>query len=127
MSLNWDATEVLDWKELHSDETEQMTTQACVFTCMYIGMGVITPANWQEWFIRANIWERCFGSYLREGSKDKGWVPVFITVADVIRRIGLRTNAQTYSTTQFKSKIFDILQGKAIDEMQQEDVKWLIS
>lgn len=110
MSLNWSIEDVKDWEEIkicHNPEgsnddltreqlVESIITQAIVFRTMAVGIGHITEENADEFYVRSKMWERLNGSTVRLAGEDYS-----ITLKDILRRVGLRTNASRFTDAQF--------------------------
>ena len=77
MSLNWDITRVKgDPKEWTPEQND--STTVIIWATMVIGMGEITEANAQDFWLRLDMYPKVTG----------GWTPA-VTPADVRRLIGL--------------------------------------
>ena len=72
---------------------------------MTIGMHEITDKNWEQFYNRVYAWERIVGCSLYKGNT-KTLIPYYITKDDIKRMIGLRTNASTMTSTQFKKHLW---------------------
>lgn len=117
MALTWDVTDVL--KRDRSDEGWVMT-QGLIFTTMSVGINEITKDNVGEFFARTQMVERVDG---RTCVQDSEGNPVFTTLADVVRHIGLRTNASPLTRAQFLrsfSRRLDYEANKAQKEAGEE-------
>lgn len=97
MALNWNITKVRDWNDLTGEPLEASITDALVWGCMFVGIATITEANAGEFYARYNLIQRHDGGML---TKDDG-TPFYIKPEHVTRRIGLSTNAQNWTRSQF--------------------------
>lgn len=103
MSLNWNLTAIPNHKELWMEAGKNKrgkpeyklkpATEAMIWMCIAIDIGEITQKNWEEWFVRARVWEMAMGA-LRGHGEDKQ----FITPEEVKAHIGLKTNVFPKST-----------------------------
>lgn len=111
-------------------------TNALIFGTMAIGMNTITEANWQEFYNRLNMWERCVRPQLSRGD-----IPVkdqrnFITPLEVYMHIGLHTNASNKTKNQFLKDCYGAMEdnnkysfkdvkinylGLSLDDITEED------
>ena len=117
MSLNWNAQDVHDFEALHGDEVQWAITKAIVFRTMLTNMGEITEKNYEEFYTRIALCDRCLGSTLMMKGDDGEMKDYFITLADVKRRIGLETNVHEQSKAKFNGWLVRTLRG---------DVEWSI-
>ena len=108
MPLTWDITEVVDFVDIN-DGFESIKTQGLVFATMAIGMNQITDANAGEFYTRIKMLEGANG-YLVYGpeNEDGSSRSYFFTPADIQRRIGLITNANTYTKTKFVNHLYQL-------------------
>ena len=97
MSLNYDLSIIPDWQELLDDSghTKPMT-EAVIFLTLFVGMNEITEKNVVEFACRVHLFETC-GDPLLKGPNG----PLRLTLADIQRHIGLRTNANTLTRARF--------------------------
>ena len=97
MSLNYDLSHIANWQELlDSSGCTAPTTEAVIFLTLFVGMNEITERNMVEFACRVHLFET-FGDPLLKGPNG----PVRLTLADVQRHIGLRTNANTLTRARF--------------------------
>jgi hypothetical protein len=98
MSLNWDLSGIKNQKELcwveaglnpHGQPQVKMhpTTETLIFLMLAIEIGEITEKNWEEWFVRARVWEKAMGALRHDGKEDFPTTP-----EEVKAHIGLKTN-----------------------------------
>ena len=103
MPLNWDSADtVLDT----TDESDLALREAGIFATMAVGINHITEDNCLTFYKRVSLYERAMGAY-RFQSTDEGSVPLFMSPEDVVRLIGLRTNAAPKTQTQFNKFIWE--------------------
>ena len=93
MSLDWNATQINDVETLHADSNQWDITSDLIWATMSIGINKITFENVHEFYARMSF------VYLLIGS------PMTITIADIFRRIGLRTNANVETELQFVKRV----------------------
>jgi hypothetical protein len=123
MSLNWDTTKVADAKAIgvgidptlltDADKLEWAKTEHIIFASLVTGLGKtygITEENHVELFVRFSAYEHAVDgpvtSYTGEGTKTvKHW----LTLEDIRKRIGLRTNASPLTDAQFERRLGQIL------------------
>lgn len=115
MALNWNIERCKDYKKL-IDETEGVITDAIIWLTMSIGMPEITKKNHEEFFLRTQIHQKINGAFLRKGNG----APFYMTIEDVQKRIGLYTNADSFSKAVFKSRIYNSLVNSAIRSNENE-------
>jgi hypothetical protein len=117
MSLNFDVSTIRNYEVLttlvipaHGSQKEQTrwhpVTDALIWGTMAIGMNTITIANWQDFYNRLNMWERCAGPSLWRGDNGRNDPANFITPLEVYMHIGLHTNASTKTEAQFLKDCF---------------------
>lgn len=97
MSLNWNIAEVKDL-ELIKSEAEWPKTEALIWQTMFVDMGSITADNYVEFFMRMRILAAVQDLTFPADN-------VQLTIEDVEKRIGLRTNVSTVSTHSFLMKL----------------------
>lgn len=95
--LNYNFTEV---KNIELVKKESGITEALIWGTMAIGMREITEANHEEFYKRIHMVEETRGTWTTQGGK-----PKFITLQDVENRIGLYTNASTFSRRQLEKNL----------------------
>ena len=95
MPLNWNAEKVKDYDQLTKEEMQ--VREVLIWATIGIGMSKITEKNYREFFARVNFSEKVGGAW----THGEGMKPVYITIEDVRRFIGLYTNASEYSRAKF--------------------------
>lgn len=115
MALTWDATACVDTNAIgigdDAPEREWHITETVIFATLLTGLGKehrITEANHKEIFERMSALEHALDNPIRyrEGEQvETRW----LTLADIQRRIGLRTNASSVTRAAFERKLGQIL------------------
>lgn len=95
MALNWNIAKVKEYEKVKT-EAEWAVTNLLIWATMFVGFRSITKDNYKEFYKRLHLYELVNGAFLY---KDRQ--PKYITEAQVERRIGLETNASTFSRTEF--------------------------
>lgn len=103
MSLNWNITACTNFESLQSEE-EWTVTDTLIWATMIVGMREITEANAAEFYARLHIFESLNGSLVFSFDENGERQPHFITPEDVMKRIGLRTNASTETFAAFTKR-----------------------
>lgn len=96
MALNWNIEKCDNYKEL-TEEPEWSFTNSLIYGSMFVGIPEITKDNYKEFYARYHLMEALNGTFLMED----GGKPLFLTLEQVKRRIGLSTNASRYTRKQF--------------------------
>lgn len=110
MSLNWDVTNIKDYKTLcwipepTKENPEQVrinpTTEALIWATMNVGIGDLSEKNLDEFAYRLFFYEKNFQTFLN--SQDG---PVPLTYEDLKAHIGLRTNVSFETRTKWATAI----------------------
>lgn len=100
MALNWSVNKVKDWETLSKDAKEWNITDALIWATMWIGMPEIKKSNAEEFYARVHLHELLAGTALN--TQDG---PYYLTKEDVMRRIGLSTNASSMTRHKFNSSL----------------------
>jgi hypothetical protein len=111
MALNWNLENVENYKELFTEEDEQgyvemkQVYQQIILNTMHVGIRDITEQNWKQFYNRLYMLEKIKGagcySLLKLLDGTEKMQPIYTTVDDVKRMIGLHTNASTISKKEF--------------------------
>ena len=110
MSLNWSVEKVVGQEEKcfvkNSEGKEDVNpiTKAIVFSTMFVGVPDITKKTALEYIKRLRIWQSIFGAMMVKDGK-----PYDITAQQVVDHIGLTTNANRKSRTEFIKSIWNTL------------------
>lgn len=103
MSLNWSLENVENGQELASNM--DATTESIIWYTMLIGMPSITEDNAVEFYKRVAFYEKLFGSNVYHIDENNNRVSDYITIDDINKHIGLRTNASTITATKYRNHI----------------------
>ncbi len=125
MSLNWNVEDVHDFEVLYGDEAQWAITKAILFRTMLTNMGEITEKNCEEFYTRIALCDECLGPTLGLTDEDGVMKDYFITLADVRRRIGLRTNVTEQSKAKFNGWLVRTMRShiaQSIREQKKADV-----
>lgn len=95
MPLNWNITEVRNWKEIARGD-EFFITDALILATLVVRMGSITKRNWQDFFERLDAAQREDYPLMKCGDQN-----FYFTKEQVERRIGLRTNMTTVQRSEW--------------------------
>lgn len=100
MALHWNIERCENWNEL-IDDNNWGVTNALIWTTMIVGLNSITTDNVDEFFARVETVQQATGQLCHAQNENGEWNPYMITHADIVRRIGLGTNADRLTKTQF--------------------------
>lgn len=105
MSLDWDLTEVHNWRDL-----DRARTDAMIFATMFVGIGDLTEANAVKFHDRLHAYELLSGPIVQTAD---GTDPL-TTFAQVRAYVGLKTNVfPAESDAAFARKLFKIAKERA--------------
>jgi hypothetical protein len=145
MSLNWDLTRIEDHEELCFEEvrdengnveTDPETgkpcyrlnplTEALIFATMYLQLGEITEANYEEFWWRARLYSLTTDRkmLMRRITDDEGNETiehVDPSLEDVQRHIGLQCNVRSESTAKFMALLRKIWKREAPQRKAQRE------
>lgn len=105
MAMDWSIARVPNWQALAEDETQDWISRALGIALHQAGVAEITPKNAAVVYARVACLETMGGKYRRGEHGD------FIQPLDVVRRIGMSTNASPVSGKKF----MDWAQAEAAD------------
>jgi hypothetical protein len=114
MSVDADWSAIRDHELLHADDWEHQLTCAFLFQPMgyglfdVIGLGSITEDNVGEVWARFSVAQALCGQFFNNWDGEKT-TPVLITKADIVRRIGLKSNYSNLTRTAWQTKKFKVL------------------
>lgn len=100
MALTSDYRAIEGYDSLTDDET--VTRDCLVWASMATGMNTITVENAREFYARASFWEKVNGAY-----RHKDGEALYFTPEDVLRFVGMRTNASAKTKTQFYKSVWE--------------------
>lgn len=100
MALNWNIERCDNWNQLIDDDNWGITN-ALIWTTMIVGLNGITKSNVDEFFARVDTVQKATGELVNRPNEEGNWQPYLMTHADIVRRIGLGTNADTLTKGEF--------------------------
>ena len=100
MSLNWNITNVENWKKKQKSKKKSANLNALIWATLIIGVGNITKKNYKKFYARLTAYEHLHGTFMYKGNK-----PYYITLEDVEEWIGLHTNAGDCSAAEFERRL----------------------
>lgn len=106
MSLNWSTTDIADYDEHFppNGDYQNSAINAAIWATLAVGIGRITEANADEFYLRWRMWNQACDSEM------------VVTLQDVRHMVGLWTNADTRTESQFLKMLYD----KAKRDLQAE-------
>lgn len=113
MALSWDVTRCEDGDALLW-EPQYDTTVAMVFACLFIDMQEISDKTYQEFYARVSLWEEALG-------KIRGEKYGPLTLEEVKRYIGLRTNVLTKSRKDFEKRFGNVAMAQRMAKTREMD------
>lgn len=127
MSLNWDLSAIKDrddfvWVEAKEDDPSRgikagekrmsPVTNALIWATLSVGWGEITEKNHVDWFHRLRLVELITGPTLNRAANGRVISGHSITLEDVRRHIGLRTNVFPKKTdAEFYKQLVSFAEG----------------
>lgn len=126
MAVNADWSKVRDHEELHKDDNQWKLTEAFMTFGYgyglfdYIGMNSLTEANVAEAWMRLSLMQ----SLTPKGAFFHLWtgtesVPVPVTLDDLVRRIGLRSNYSTMTRSAWMTKKLKLVFDARVNELTE--------
>lgn len=100
MALNYDFSKVENCKKKLRSKRNELVLNSLIFATMAVGIRKITEKNYKTFYARLTAVEHLLGAYLIKGEK---CVPAYITLDEVKSFIGLVTNANELTASQFES------------------------
>lgn len=94
MPLVWDLTKVKKYEQLQ--KTEAGITDALIYATMTVGIPKITETNADEFYARIHLVEMMTHPWLNNDGEE-----VMFTRENITDRVGLTTNATTFSRAEF--------------------------
>ena len=105
MPLNWSVASCNNFKDLQ-EGAEWNITNHLIWQTMNIGINEITIDNIPEFIARMSLWDTLSGNhFLIYNSETDKCERYEIKVSDMVKRIGMWTNADTLTDAKFKSAI----------------------
>ena len=114
MALHYDLSEIKDvdslWVEAEKDKDGKQLyrlepiTDMFIWMTMFVGISRITEENWKEVFTRIYVYDLTCGPLLYQKNKNGKNIARFLKPEDVIKRIGLKTNASPLTDKEFLKK-----------------------
>lgn len=103
MALSWNISKVRDWRKLTEDQAQNAMLESAIWATMSVGMWRIKDeADAMKFFQRISFLELSTGAMRRKNDpRKKDLVPVYFTLDDCKRLIGLETNASALTDQQF--------------------------
>jgi hypothetical protein len=109
MSLDWSTRSCKDYEKL-----VWSTTNSLIWNTMRVGINKITDKNFEKFYIRLAIIERTFGTLLQKDGQ-----AIYTTLKDVKDHIGMYTNVDNMSDSEFKKEVMDKLYRNAAEGMNK--------
>lgn len=104
MSLTWSIENVKDWKTKKKKQINCTKLDAIIWGSMTVGINKITEKNYHQFYLRMSAMERVFGTMHYKNKK-----PMYTTLEDVKMWIGLRTNVNKVSASDFEKHLIKYL------------------
>ena len=102
MALNFNLEKVENYRELFDEKGEIKSPYGTIILAtMIVGMNEITIKNHGQFYNRIHLVEKVNGTFFYDLRS-----PVFITIEDIIRLIGVKTNASKKTKSQFIKDLF---------------------
>jgi hypothetical protein len=101
-----------DWTETDFDKDNQSdvnTADCLVWLTMAVGINHITVENAREFYARASYYEKINGPYRYHIDPDTNQkVDDYFTPEDILRAVGLKTNASVMTKAKFYKHMWEI-------------------
>lgn len=129
MALHWNVTKCKNHKAL-TEEGEWPITNALIWGSMSTGIPEITEENIPEIYARFRVWESIVGAMLHSRDIKTGEIEERnIEVADLVKRIGMYTNAARMTRAEWRKMIGDHFDREANKlkrdaESEMEQAAW---
>jgi hypothetical protein len=105
MPLNWSVAACKNFKDLQEGR-EWNITNHLIWQSMNVGINEITIDNIPEFIARLSVWEALSDAHLTIHNEETDKCERYdIKVSDMVKRIGMWTNASTLTDAKFKSSI----------------------
>lgn len=103
LTYDWSNTDL----SLDSDD-DRTLADAAIYATMGVGINHITEANCLDFFKRVSFYEKVNGAFRNRVNVDTNTVEdAFFTAEEVVRLIGLRTNAGLLTLPQFRKAMWE--------------------
>jgi hypothetical protein len=103
MSLNWHIRDIADLEGIKADTPDGWPVTDCmIWLCLIVGIDQITEQNAEAFWHRVHAWETITGPLNTSGRR--------IEPFDVVRRIGLRTNAARLTDAAWRKKLAETME-----------------
>jgi len=123
MALHWNITNCKDSASLQTDE-EWPITNALIWATMSVGIRDITEKTVPEFYARLSVWEKIVGPLLWGKDEETGRLEErCIEVADLVKRIGLHTNASSMTRAEWRKNLAAYFDRKADDYKRSAEQK----
>lgn len=130
MPLYWSIQDVENYEELMGPEGrepdawgeieetfDELMTKCIVFATMHVGINSITEKNVDEFITRVRMIEDVGTKFWYKAGGDYQRIPA----SAIRRRIGLGTNASTYTKSEFEKHVIRRMRENAARVIKQED------
>jgi hypothetical protein len=115
MALHWNVSNCKNHKALTGDD-EWPITNALIWLSMSTGIHEITEENIPEIYARIRTWEDIVGPMLHGKDAETGKpVERYIEVGDLVKRIGMYTNATRMTRAEWRKNIANYVDREAND------------
>lgn len=98
MALTYNFENVENYKKKVRSKRGVLVANSLVWATMAVGIRKITEKNYKKFYSRLCAFEHLFGCYIYKNSK-----PAYITLDEVKNFIGLVTNANELTASQFEA------------------------
>ena len=107
MALHWELRSIDNWETVccNEDGTLSGTTECLIWATMMVGLSRITASNAKKFYERLHAWETARGAFRSDRQP--------LDFNDVVRHIGLATNASHETDAQFRKKLMRALEEEA--------------
>ena len=105
MALTWNIGNCNDHKSLQTED-EWPITNALIWATMSVGIRDITEKTIPEFYARLSVWEKIVGPMLYGKDEETGKLEERgVEVADLVKRIGLHTNASSMTRAEWRKNL----------------------
>lgn len=123
MSLNWDISKCDNYDDMYQEAVDgppgvelKALTAAIIQATMVLDMGHITSENVEKFFKRLRLFETLHGKLIRfhDGSR-------FITLDEVRKHIGLRTNVPPSPNGKWRKRMIENFERELMARIEREE------